>query len=189
MRRVVLARPDYYLDVFLVRCGRPREMDWIYRNAGACDVSLEVGPLGAPLGESEGYEHISGAEVGEADEDFEITWRLNDAGLKLYSAGAPGTQVIVGTVPANPSSERHPILIVRRRARAAAFISVFHPYASSPRITSVDWYGRLLLDEGWAGCLVRLSDKREGWTIRLAPDTDVTVPPGPVDEQFEYCLG
>ena len=190
MRRTVLARPDYFLDIFLVTCDRPRTMDWIYRNAGACDVSLDLGPVGPTLGDSEGYEHVSGAAAATADEDFTVIWRLNGIGLDLYSAGALGTQVIVGTVPANPASERHPIVINRRRTPATAYISLFHPYTSSPLITSVDWHGRDLLDESWAGCTVQLPDAREGWTIRLAADVDITPRPGPgpVDEHFDYCL-
>ena len=35
MRRVVLARPEYLVDIFVVEGGEERRIDWVFRNAGA----------------------------------------------------------------------------------------------------------------------------------------------------------
>ena len=193
MRRVLLARPDYYLDVFMVECDRTRRIDWIYHNVGAYDASLDLTPLGAMDGEGRGYEHVSNARRVMTDDDFMINWQSDGVGLKLFVAGLPANEITTGTVPGNPPTDLHSIIVSRRRAMATAYISIFHPYQQSLRVTSVEWVSRDLLGTGWTGCIVNLADIRELWLIRQTADTIVALWSGreevEVDAQFEYSLG
>jgi hypothetical protein len=190
MRRAILARSDYYLDIFLVQADRRRRGDWIFRSRGECNSELPVlagGSLGA---EGEGYQHVSDVRRAVVDGDFRINWRSGSAGLTLFAAGMPGSEVILGWVPGNPATERQSLLISRRHAAATAYLSVFAAYRQQARVTSVRWIGRDLLGAGWAGCVVQLPDARESWLIRLQPGI---VPAsemelGRLDAEFEYCL-
>lgn len=193
MRRVLLARPDYFLDVFLVACDRTRRIDWIYRNIGACDVSLDLNPLGAVNAEGDGNKHISNARRAITDGDFAVRWQADGAGLQLFVAGMPASEITAGTVPGNPPTDLHSIIVHRRRAVETAYISVFHPYKQSPCVTSVEWIGSDLLGAGWAGCIVNLADVRELWLIRQTSDAVVPLwserEKVEVGAQFEYSLG
>ena len=191
MRRVVLARPDYFLDLFLVECDRERRIDWVYRNAGECDIALDLKPSGPIENEGAGYEHISNMKRIVADGDFVSNWKSNGVGLQLFVAGASGEEIIAGAVPGNPPTNMQSIIINRRHLRATAYASIFHPYRQGPRLTSVDWIGRDLLGTGWIGCIVQLRDTRESWLIRLTSDADVRSWPvqAEADVQYEYCLG
>ena len=187
MRRVILTRPDYFLDLFLVEPDRPRRIDWIYRTAGACETSLDLEPV-AIAGEGDGYEHLTSVYRANSNSDFVSTWQSDGAGLRCFVPGFSGAEILTGLAPGNPPTDLHTTLIQRRHTRTTAFLSVFHPHTHPPRITSVDWTGRDLMETGWAGCTVHLPDASEHWTLRLTPDT--VAPPGPenVDGHFEYFL-
>ena len=191
MRRAILARPDYFLDVFLVTCDRPRRIDWAYRNAGTCDPTFALNTDDSVEMDGDGYENISKVRWATTDDDFAATWHLNGVGVQLYAAGAPSTELILGSAPGNPPTDRHTLIINRRRSTSAAFLSVFHPFGRKPLVTSVRWTGRDLLGTGWAGCVVQLGDAVEHWSISLSPDTAAT-PLSDHDDAtvvFEYCLG
>ena len=193
MRRVLLARPDYFLDVFLVECDRTRRIDWIYRNVGACDVSLDFNPLVAMDAEMEGNKHISNARRAITDSDFAARWQADGAGLQLFVAGQPASEITAGTVPGNPPTDLYSIIVHHRRAVETAYISVFHSYQHSPLVTSVEWIGSDLLEAGWAGCIVNMAEVRELWLIRQISDAVAPSWSGgekvEVDAQFEYSLG
>ncbi len=186
MRRVILARPDYFLDLFLVESDRPRRIDWIFRTAGACETSLDLEP--ATAGEGDGYEHLSDVCKTTTGSDFVSTWQSDGAGLRCFVPGLSNAEILTALAPGNPPTDLHTTLIQRRHTGTTAFLSLFHPHARSPRITSVDWTGHNPAETGWAGCTVHLPGASEHWTLRLT--SDAVAPPGPenVDAQFEYLL-
>ncbi|MDA0747145.1 MAG: heparinase II/III family protein, partial [bacterium] len=97
LRRVVLARPAYFMDVFLVEMPQEGQVDWVYRNAGMCRASVgqeDVGRL-----EGEGYEHIEHARRGIGDEDFQVRWDVGDAEVVVFGAGCVGEEVMTGDGP------------------------------------------------------------------------------------------
>lgn len=189
-RRARMARSGYFLDLFLVQAGRRRRMDWIYRSRGACDSDLVLAASGTLDAEGEGYQHVTEARRAVVAGDFAVNWRLGEAGLILFAAGAPGSEIILGSAPGNPATERQSLLINRRHAAATAYLSVFHFYHGQPCVTSVHWIGRDLLGAGWAGCIIQTCDARELWLIRLSPDAEPvfeTALEG-VTARFEYTL-
>jgi hypothetical protein len=190
MRRAILARSDYYLDLFLVQADRRRRGDWILRSRGECNADLPVVAGGSLGAEGEGYQHVSDVRRAVVDGDFRIKWRSGSVGLILFAAGMPGAGIILGSAPGNPAAERQSLLIRRHYATSIAYLSVFHPYRQQARVTSVRWIERDLIGAGWAGLVVETQDARESWLIRLQPGI---VPAsemelGRLDAEFEYCL-
>ncbi len=190
MRRVVLARADYLVDIFLVVAGEERRVDWIYRNAGDLHAVAESRPALPSALEGEGYEYITDLRSFTLDGDSRLTWRSEGSSMRLFSAEPSGATLYAGRAPGNPAEERHGLLIRRRTAPQTAFLSVLHPFGDTPRLASVTWHARDLLDTGYALCSVDRADGMDLWIILLRPD--VEVPPRlaglPADNRFEYRL-
>ncbi len=190
MRRAVLARAGYFLDVFLVRCGAERRIDWIYRNAGELAAIPDAHPLGRAAIEGEGYEHIADVHSLALDNDVSLTWQLERLGMQIFMDDRSGATLIAGRAPGNPADDRQGLIIRRRVTSQTAFLTIFHPYRNAPQITSVTWHGRDLLGMGWAACTVGRAKRRDRWIIRLRQQVKVPswLAELPADNQFEYIL-
>jgi len=193
MRRALLARSDYFLDIFWVGCDRPRQIDWVYHNRGTHETSLAPSfePLPAPPGLGrDGYAHISELQRSMSDADLMNTWRVADVTLDLYMAGSRDTEVLLGRAPGNPPSQSWPMLVNRRQAAVTAFVSVFHPHRKASTVKAVRWLERDLVHAGWAGCVVQLTDRRELWVLRRFAKSPIPdwVYREESSERFEYCL-
>lgn len=189
LRRVVLARPDYFLDLFLVQTPQPRRIDWVYHNAGTFHSRLPLTPY-PPLGaEGEGYQHITGAQHTITDTAISAAWQMDQVRLHLFSAGAPATTVITGSTPGNPPGDARVTLLQRRQGTATAFLSLFHPFHNEPVVTAVTWKESDWFQTGWVGCHVTLGDRQEHWLIQQnasQPPTWFTALDR--EEKFHYVL-
>ena len=190
MRRVLLARADYLIDIFLVDAGKERRIDWIYRNTGALLSAAASRPALPSALEGEGYEHIADPRSLALDDDPRFTWRSEGSSMRLFAAEQAGATLYAGRAPGNPAEERHGLLIRRRVASQTAFLSVFHPYGDTPRLVSVSWHARDLVDAGYAVCSLDCPHGQDLWTIRLRPDVDLPsrLAELPADNRFEYPL-
>ncbi|MCX6050256.1 MAG: heparinase II/III-family protein [Chloroflexi bacterium] len=190
MRRIILTQPTYFLDVFLVESSQPRRIDWIYHNAGRASTVLPLSPYSAIQEEGEGYPHLSQVQSATTDEDFTVDWQAGGIGLRLFVAGTEATTVLTGLAPSYPPNELAATLLNRRQTAATAYLALFHPYQETPQVHAVEWHGRDLLHDGWAGCRVQLADRSDQWLIRLTPD--VTIPAWfteqPADRSFMVTL-
>lgn len=192
MRRVILARPEYYLDIFMVGSQESRRIEWIYHNTGTPILNLSSHPANLTAGEGYGYRHVSHAQRAPVQDDFEVDWppvsEHSAVGMKLFAAGGSAGEAITGDVPGNPPTDRFGILLHRRQATTTAFLSVFHPYQDAPAVTRVEWLGRNLVEEGWAGCVVHCAGRQEQWVIRLkdAAEKGQGIEMRPGATQFEY---
>ncbi len=190
MRRIVLARAEYLVDIFLVDAGQQRRIDWIYRNAGALIHADNAHPLLPSELDGEGYQHISDLRALSLDEDSRMIWRSDTSGMMLHMAEPAGATLYAGRAPGNPAEERQGLVIRRRVAARTAYLSVLHPFGNTPRLRSVTWHGRDLLDSGFAACTVHRPDGQDLWTIRLHPDVELPsrLADLPADNRFEYTL-
>jgi hypothetical protein len=170
MRRVVLARPDYFLDIFTVEAPQPRRFDWLYRTMGSLHTSLPLADYPGIDAEGQGYQHIDGARQAVSRGEWQAEWRLSSGGLALFAPGTKDGEVLTGVTPGNPPTDQAVTLIQRRFGTTAVFVTLFHPYADSPTISAVEWMANDGSTAGWAGCRVTVGGQREQWLIRLQPD-------------------
>lgn len=166
LRRVILARPAYFLDLFLVEAPQPRRIDWLYHNDGILHTPLSLIPYPAISTEGEGYAHLHQAQQVEVASNFTATWHMAEGGMQLWGAGGADMAVLTGAVPGNPPTATLATLIQRRQGTAAAFLTLFHPFQTTPTVTSVTWLGHNLPQAGWAGCQVNSGDQQETWLIQ-----------------------
>ena len=190
MRRAVLARGDYFVDIFLVDAGRERRIDWIFRNRGVLAPLGDGIPIVPAVLEGDGYEYIDDLSTRPAYGNIALNWQFGETGVKLFMAEMDGTVLYAGPAPGNPAEDTQDLMIRQRTASRTAFISVCHPYRDTPRIGSVTWHGSDLIGAGWAACTVEGSDKKDLWIIRSQSDVDVPTWLGdlPASSRFEYAL-
>ena len=190
MRRVVLARPAYFLDLFVVEAPQPHRFDWLYRNVGSLHTTLPLGEYPGIGGEGQGYQHIGAAQRAASSGAWQAEWRLPTGGLALFAPAALEGEVLTGATPGNPPTDQAMTLIQRRLGTTALFFTLFHPYAGTPTISAVEWVAPDLMGAGWVGCQVTLGGQREQWLVQLRPDR---TPPdwfsaSGVQEKFTYAL-
>lgn len=190
MRRAVLARGDYFVDIFLVDAGRERRIDWIFRNRGVLAPLGDGIPIVPAVLEGDGYEYIDDLSTRPAYGNIALNWQFGETGVKLFMAEMDETTLFAGPAPGNPAEDTQDLMIRQRTASRTAFISVCHPYRDTPRIGSVTWHGSDLIGAGWAACTVERSDKKDLWIIRSQSDVEVPTWLGdlPASSRFEYAL-
>jgi hypothetical protein len=190
MRRVILARPDYFLDLFLVETPDSRRIDWIYRNAGQLQTTLPLTAYPTLADEGEGYRHIAHPQHNRTDKPFQASWQSGAIGLQLWAAGAPGTDILTGSVLGNPPTDHFVTLLQRQQGAMATFLTLFHPFRATPTVTSVEWFGNNFQQTGWLGCRVTLGDQQEHWLLQSQSDGAQPrwFTAAPADRKLRYCL-
>lgn len=175
MRRMVLLRADgakgsipptvYFVDVFAVRCSRPRQMDWAFRVKGS---GRKVGGgdlLPCPGLEGEGYEHLANLRAGRIADGARITWKVGKGYLDLFLVG--GSELFVGDVPFNPASERTDMVISRRLGKSTVFVSVFCFREGRSFVTGVRENTKDLGIRDSIGLCVEKASGEDQWIIGL----------------------
>lgn len=170
MRRVVLARPDYFLDIFTVEAPETHRFDWLCRTVGNLHTALPLGEYPGIDAEGQGYQHIDRARRAVSSEDWQAEWRLSTGGLAIFAPAAQDGEVLTGVTPGNPPADQAVTLIQRRFGTTAIFVTLFHPYTDVPAVSAVEWMADDRSTAGWAGCRVTLGGQREQWLIQLQPD-------------------
>ena len=127
LRRTLLWREPYFVDVFDVECGDPRRADWIYHNRGSL-VEQPAGQrrLEALKGES-GFAHFKEVVRLEQNGDNRLAWEMGKARLEFYWPQQQDAEVMVGTAPSNPASEKLSVLIRRLTSPRSRFLGLFVP--------------------------------------------------------------
>ena len=84
MRRAVLARGDYFVDVFLVDAGRERRIDWIFRNRGVLAPLGDGVPIVPAELSGDGYEYIDDLSTRPALGNIALDWQFGATGMKVF---------------------------------------------------------------------------------------------------------
>jgi hypothetical protein len=160
----------YFIDLFAVTCDRQRQIDWVFRVKGALRNRRrgEAGNLPlreGGLGEGEGYEHIARVRAGRARDRARLSWRVGKGGVDLFLVG--DSEVFVGDAPFNPASERTDVVVVRRRAKATVFASVFCVHEGRPFVRGVRAVAKGPGLRGAMGLVVETEEGEETWVISL----------------------
>lgn len=184
MRRVLLGRRDYVVDLFEVTCPEPRQIDWLYHHLG----ELVTGPLGVKVEEGLagdcGYAHLVNViRITEPGPPF--GWERDGARLDLYLPIIEDEVTFTATGPANPASESLSIVIRRRQAAHTTFLAVLVPLVvgREPSVSSVRWP---IFDGTSDTCDVETARGVERWDIARDLSTIRLTTPSNSDEMPLY---
>ena len=185
MRRLVLLRPHYVLDVFSVTCPNEREVEWAYHNIGTLTALDSLGASSAPevtvdappptVPDLLTLTHAIRAEAGAR-----ATFLTGETHLHLWLASSrldptgeepppSAAWIIAAGAPANPASELMPLILRRQRTRDALFASLFHPHRGRAKLRRVSWSR----DRDTLRCDVALSAAVERWEVPLREHSGV----------------
>ena len=190
MRRAVLWRDGYFVDVFSVACDRPRQIDWVYHNLGGFESTPEIAACSGVLQDGIGYDCIEQVRRRKVDGDVTLSWQTAASRLDVFLLGSSGSEVITGLGPFNPAFVRIPMVIARRVARHATFVSVFLPSQvdteARGRVRRLDGD---LDEDGFVRFVVDHAGAEELWNVRTTAAGRATTPTTVrVDKVFAYEL-
>ncbi len=123
------------IDLFRLASDVSRQYDYPIHYSGQpiaynLDFQTRAGML-HPLGEDSGYQHIWETARAATNETIRFTWLDGHRYYSIVSAGAPGTEALLGRTGANDPNfnlRSEPVLIVRRQASDHLFASVIEPH-------------------------------------------------------------
>jgi hypothetical protein len=184
MRRWILWRGDYWVDLFRVRCRRPRQIDWVYHNRGRLTVSPDRrGAIGSLPGDP-AYGHLADVAHQPIDGQLLLTWQTERSRLDVTLLQSAGAELITAMGPYNPAAILVPAVVVRQVAKEATIAAVFCPAGLEDRGRTVSWVDGNLQAGGCLRFLVSSDAGQELWEIRDAalPDPAPAAPGPPVRE-------
>ncbi|MBI5302852.1 MAG: alginate lyase family protein [Chloroflexi bacterium] len=142
--RTILLASDYWVDLTQAESAVENKYDWVYHNYGKFASDLNLQSTTGVVGKANGYEYLSNVRTIKTDHTWRADWTMaSDQKVRLQMLGAPGTQIIAadGMVAApvgdETAPERVPLVIARRQAKTARFVSIVEPYANAPAITNL----------------------------------------------------
>jgi oligo-alginate lyase len=119
--RTVTLRKDRIEDRFDCASETERTYDWAFHAAGRFSTSLALAAGPGKLGDGNGYQHVEKVSQGETDGAWWARWEADGARLTLQVKAAPGTTILTGVAPGTDPADRVPMVIIRRRGKAAVF--------------------------------------------------------------------
>lgn len=167
MRRILLWRDHYFVDLLQVRCPTVRDLDWVCQVRGErISEPLDLSPT-SPLTGDGGYVHVRlEGQIPEPD-NWKLSWRHQGGLLDLHPL-EPSGPMFLGSAPSNPASETLSTCIRRRRAAEATFVAVFAPYRAD-RNRSVESATSSLENDGTRVIAVSTDRGHDLWTLRTEP--------------------
>ena len=121
LRRAIRLGAGKIEDRFECASAEEHAYDWVFHSAGLMSLSLNPVPRAAPLGTTNGYQHIRELSEARTEGDWWVQWQEGNARLTLRMRGHPGTEIFTGIGVGRTSSERVPMIIVRRRTTSTTF--------------------------------------------------------------------
>ena len=88
LRRVLLSRKDYFVDLFEVDAAAEHQIDWLYQHRGDLIESPAGTEVSAGLAGDCGYAHVT--NVSQVQDPSATRLRWQKAGARLRSLPAPG---------------------------------------------------------------------------------------------------
>ncbi|MGH2559054.1 MAG: heparinase II/III domain-containing protein [Thermomicrobiales bacterium] len=140
MRRTLLQRDGYCLDVAHVRCPHARQIDWVFPCLGALDDSPATEPAAGALTGPCGYEWFDDVRRQGESGETRLHWQSAGAVLEMYLPAGDGERFLA-TAPGNPADDVVSVLVRRRVAESALYVTVLAPVAGgkTPAVRRVDW--------------------------------------------------
>lgn len=111
-----------------------RQFDYVLHVDGQWDNgSIPLQPRPGPLGSKCGYQLVDQARSAVIAKPAQLTFVAGEARCRLWILPQESPlEVIVAQAPTNKPDERKPIVILRQRATAARFRTVFEPVGDRP---------------------------------------------------------
>ena len=141
-RTVFLCDAGYVVIADALRSEKEHVFDWVYHGLG--ELSVVGGEMQAmkreDFGTGGGYEVPRDVRVGESGKEIVATWKLDGRKrvlLRIPASGGVRNEVMSAIGPGNPSMVEMPMVVWRKRGKAAEFWAVIEPVEGMGRIRAL----------------------------------------------------
>ncbi len=163
LRRCILWKESYFIDIVRVICPEPHLIDLAWHHSGT--LALDALKPSSLTFDQTGYEHLT--QIQETDEtEWQAVWQTDaPVGTQMWAFNPAGAQTIAARAPYNPAWQTMSLVLRRIAGAEAVFVSVIESFASDPLIEAVTYHPR---DEGFA-LQVRGDGIDDAWDIHYTP--------------------
>jgi hypothetical protein len=172
VRRILLVRPGYVIDLVSARADRDRTFDLMFRGRGE---TCWQGTLVDPGQGEETVGDLPRVRRLSAEQAPEIVWRTGRAGLAVRLSSGDGA-VYLGGFPSSAGGAVETTLVRRQSGPGAEFAAVLHPFGPTPSLEAVSFVAGGM---GRWRIAVQIAGVVERWTV----DPERADPP---PEEFHY---
>ena len=134
LRRVILWKDEYFIDIVIVESPQTRQIDLAWHHTGTFTSEIEITPEKAF--DQTGYSHLKNIRSSKAIE-WQANWNNPNTGIWLLNP--QDTTTYIADAPGNPTNEVISFLLRRVRAKDTAFFSVIEPFDEQAVIENIQW--------------------------------------------------
>jgi hypothetical protein len=147
LERTVLLNDTYLIDMYSASSRSSHTYDWVYHNMGEFSTAdADFQSVDTPPDDTNGYEYLTNVASAGFDGSWQAEWAVaSNKYVGIHVLGAPGTTYytaegpIAARVGDEIADDPVSLLIARREAEAAQFVSIIQPYQDQDdRITITD---------------------------------------------------
>lgn len=170
MRRVVLWKAPYFIDVVVVDAVRDQPVDlaWHHRGSLLSPRELELAdwkpPADSPYEFLDDVRAVPGAR-------WRLEWEVDGAGTRMWGCDPVGGTTLVATSPSNPPAERQSTLLRRARGSRVCYAAVIEPVRDGGCVTAVHW--SKVSPDLWVALTVELSDGADEWRLSTGAEARI----------------
>lgn len=134
LRRVILWKDDYFIDVVIVDCPQTRQIDLAWHHTGTLAFEGEAKPETAFT--QTGYAHLKNIQICKS-----VAWQASwkNPNTSIWARNPEGTTTYITDAPGNPTNEEMSLILRRITAQNAVFVSVIEPFQDQGVIKQVEW--------------------------------------------------
>jgi len=139
-RRMLCMTPAYLLVLDCLAAEKPRQFAWVYHNRGTSVRCAAAEQGGAATEAAAWWQYIANRKTGATDGAIRVEFADRQVATHLSMAAGGRSEVLIGDGPGESVLERVPLVMIRRRGRAARFACVLEPLArgGTPAVTAVE---------------------------------------------------
>jgi hypothetical protein len=125
LKRFLVLTDDLLVDVLAVTGTTPGRLDWVTHCRGTPAVSPALAARAKPLGDGNGYQHLTALAEGLAEAARTFAFDQGGRVLRVHPADDAGTTLVTGLGIGYRLNDPVPFLMRRRQAAATSFITVY----------------------------------------------------------------
>ena len=140
LERAVRVDGNAVVDVFTASdaANTPHQYDYVLHIDGELErASLALESLSGKLGDNCGYQLIEQKKGGIANGSFDLHFAAEGKRLRVWVPAAGETEVVIADGLTNKPDRKMTMLILRRKASAARFVTVLEPLSAGNAIRAV----------------------------------------------------
>ncbi|MHB9134674.1 MAG: heparinase II/III domain-containing protein [Armatimonadota bacterium] len=139
LRRFLLLTDNLLVDAFTIRGAQPATLDWFMHIRGAVTTDIPLAARENPLGDKQGYQHLTALKEGQGKEAGMFTATLvNGKQCRVYCLDDPATTLFTGMGIGYNLKDAVPFVLRRQQAKETVFLTVYDLSGDGSAVTTIE---------------------------------------------------